>query len=588
MSETITASNQKKQSLLYMFLYATIIAIVCSAAMNSLLSSITDDPAISMLVTICASNFIITVIEYFRLNKNNRFDLPSKNRLVQSSRLKVIVSLLLAFCSLCSVILFLKLMTLSLSLSKSILFFVLAILSTTMIIFCFAFWKRVVLGERRTVHSERIVDDKNISKQTAASDKPLHDQHGTAIKQTTDDMVVSCYSCGGTLPYGESRYCPFCGSALEDKGFSRKKFFNIGKNDRIYFRSPVYKVRVPVYRFKKCYLPPRLEERLEKEFNLISSKTGDEWLPGDSSLRTWYANLPVIDRHGRKILVTFEIIIPPGFPRTAPVIRSLSPVDHPVIRFGGYVYMTVLKNWTMDDRLFEAVLRLKEAISGKQPQVPLSSIAPYHGIKLPRSQIIELKRRNTRPVFIKSDKIRYQEKVDTGKPDLFSSNSEEDAINSDSTVEEMVDGRDVVSKDDLENTTLIANMVENAVSSIVTKVNRKIDEISVVTSAENRVVRADSGKNGINMSTLELGVEFGEILTTLTDLAKLKLPNKAYFISKMSEISVRANKLGLMNLITEINVEIEYIKKLKRLSDNYYERVDEKTIEWKNMIIQAN
>ncbi|MHA2335505.1 MAG: hypothetical protein ACXAEU_25975, partial [Candidatus Hodarchaeales archaeon] len=82
--------------------------------------------------------------------------------------------------------------------------------------------------------------------------------------------------------------------------------------------------------------------------------------------------------------------------------------------------------------------------------------------------------------------------------------------------------------------------------------------------------------HGVGASMFSLG----EVVTSLSDLTMLKWSKKADYINTMTEIKVLGDSLKLPEFVSEVEKEVLHLAKLKELDDEYFQRIQIKTIEW--------
>lgn len=198
-----------------------------------------------------------------------------------------------------------------------------------------------------------------------------------------------CHHCGNELVSGSDRFCSDCGAYQLESDLrvsnAKKRSGDNKHKKRTHFKFPAHSIRNSTNIFNNRLVPPVLNERLLEEEKKIEERTNGEWLPGDSSLRTWYANLRVAESD-RFTLGTFELIVPNNYPLSPPIIRSLSTVKHRIIGRGGYVYLQILKHWSAYLSLYDVMVELKQVLLKHFILEPYYSRISYQGVDIPYSQ----------------------------------------------------------------------------------------------------------------------------------------------------------------------------------------------------------
>jgi ubiquitin-protein ligase len=130
---------------------------------------------------------------------------------------------------------------------------------------------------------------------------------------------------------------------------------------------------------------------LAREAQLLYSRA-PEFKPADGDLRRWRGAIPGRGPY-RNLSFEVEIVVPNGFPRIPPLVRVVTPIEHPYLdEATGTLRLNILSSWRPEYHLYQVINTVKgmfAQISPKpasrplatsippQPQTPLSSQQGY-------------------------------------------------------------------------------------------------------------------------------------------------------------------------------------------------------------------
>jgi len=564
-----TAQTNRRNSITYLFIYTTVTGIMWFLV-KSFFSYLFND-FIATIISIAASNFIMTLYEFIRKRKEIKRikDLNIQELVTAPDRFRTFAIFFLLF-GLTTILSLLYLYPSVSAIYKeitSLVIFILAIL----ILFAGLMLVKVFLFDSISLDEES--DDSTIQREESKDQKKEK-----VVNEQSVNGVLYCTDCGKRVKTAD-KFCEECGIKFTKVKKNSRKFQSSGRKDHIYFNSPTNTVRrpiSPVYHFKRNILPRTLRSRLKTEATQIAVEHGEEWLPGNSSLRTWYANLPVSYKK-MSYLVTFELIIPNEFPDTHPVIRVLSPVRHYSIRRGGYVRLPSLLNWSRNDSLSDVMKELKDTVASDTRHLTVEEKGEKFDFDLSESGVSTVD--SHRKALNVTDTTGPIDSIIPSTPHV-SQSAVDSAINELDTTASSVEPDRTIQKVDKINISLSSNelskLFERTITTIISNVNKQVftSEYPEKTNVRSSGIEKGHRRENVSMFTL------GEAITTLSDLTMLKLFRQSDYVAILTEIKIVAKALSIRGIEVDAKRILSILNEIQELDINLVEQIKAKTIEW--------
>ena len=113
---------------------------------------------------------------------------------------------------------------------------------------------------------------------------------------------------------------------------------------------------------------------LAREAQLLYNRA-PEFKPARGDLRTWRGAIPGRGSY-RNMKFEVEIVVSPGFPRVAPKVRMITPVDHPYVdEKTGSMRLSILSSWRPEYHIYQVINTVK-GMFAQIPPAP-SNRGPY-------------------------------------------------------------------------------------------------------------------------------------------------------------------------------------------------------------------
>jgi ubiquitin-protein ligase len=104
---------------------------------------------------------------------------------------------------------------------------------------------------------------------------------------------------------------------------------------------------------------------LAREAQLLFSRA-PEFKPTGGDLRRWRGSIPGRGPY-RNLSFEVEIVVPNGFPQVPPLVRMVTPIEHPYLdQSTGTLRLTILSNWKPEYHLYQVI----NTVKGMFAQIP--------------------------------------------------------------------------------------------------------------------------------------------------------------------------------------------------------------------------
>jgi len=108
---------------------------------------------------------------------------------------------------------------------------------------------------------------------------------------------------------------------------------------------------------------------LAREAQLMYQRAPD-FRPVGGVVTRWRGVLAIRGRQSSTVVI--DLILPPNFPRAAPVAKMVSQVKHPAVDPHGNIRLEILKRWKPNYHLYQVVNQLRSLLTQTPPIMPVS------------------------------------------------------------------------------------------------------------------------------------------------------------------------------------------------------------------------